>query len=125
MPPMFWMARVLVLWVRRMASVQGTRGAPWPPTTMSAGRKLPTVGIPVRVARTEGSPSWRGDEIRDLRFEIWDGGRWQMVWPWLARAVIFWRSILAAVMQAFAAWANSWATMALSAQSSWVVVLAG
>ena len=65
-PPMFSInpsRPLLAKWLlRRMRSRNGTRGAPCPPTLMSAKRKSPTVAMPVSHAMVEGSPICNVDE---------------------------------------------------------------
>src|SRR4051812_39634332 len=122
------MARQRLGCEKRAASVQGTSGAPWPPRAMSAGWKVGTVGRVVRVARTEGSPSWSVEGVFDFGFWILDflvGGRWQTVWPWEARAVMFLRGVLEWARSFSVARANCCATWKLSWQSSSMVVVAG
>ncbi len=54
-PPMFCTILPSLSSLNRTESAKGTRGAPWPPWAMSAGRKSPTVTSPVIWAITEMS----------------------------------------------------------------------
>ena len=57
MPPRFCRTRARRGWAKRSHPAAGTSGAPWPPATMSAGRKLETTGAWTAAAIKAGSPS--------------------------------------------------------------------
>ena len=57
MPPRFCRTRARRGCAKRVASSNGTSGAPCPPATMSAGRKFDTTGACTAAAISAGSPS--------------------------------------------------------------------